>query len=184
MKTPYFLAVFFLAFLFVACGSDANPEMADVSGSEAETNAETVIFLSRHAEKAEGEDPELLPAGEARAERIAQHLSVFDFSAVYATDFVRTRATAAPIAREAGVAVQTYSADASPETLTKEWLTKHRGETIFVVGHSNTIPKLVNTLIGTEKYQDIDDDDYDGLFRVSVKADGKAGVRKMNTKGQ
>ncbi len=72
--------------------------------------AEQVIFLVRHAEKAAspaaaaqpshsmlGDDPPLSPAGEQRAAKLAAALAQSGITAIYTTEFKRTRQTAAPL---------------------------------------------------------------------------------------
>ena len=162
-----------LAFL-VGCSPAGEAE-----STTAETTTETIIYLSRHAEKADGEDPELLPAGQARARRLADRLAGENLSAVYATGYRRTQATAAPAAERAGVAVRTYGAGDDAGRLVEGWLRQHRGQRILVVGHSNTVPGLVNALLGEARYGDIAEDDYGRVFRVSVGADGGATVREL-----
>jgi broad specificity phosphatase PhoE len=39
-----------------------------------------------------------------------------------------------------------------------------KGKTILVVGHSNTIPALVNLLIGSAKYANLADTEYDKIW--------------------
>jgi bisphosphoglycerate-dependent phosphoglycerate mutase len=40
------------------------------------------------------------------------------------------------------------------------------GKTVFVVGHSNTIPSLVNLLIGKKKYTAIEDTNNSNFYIV------------------
>ena len=171
-----FIALLFIVtFTLLACGSSG----ADNADAGADAKSRTVIYFSRHAEKGGGQDPDLLPAGRERAERLGAYLAKQNIAAVYATGYNRTRQTAAPAARAAGVEVTTYSAAGNAAKLTQDWVTKHRGETIFVVGHSNTVPGLVNALVAKANYPDIDESDYDNLFRVVVGHNGKGKVRKV-----
>ena len=161
--------------LLLACTSESTERR---SGTDAE---DTVIYLSRHAEKAAGSDPALLPAGKDRAGRLAERLAGEGIAAVYATKFRRTRETARPTAERAGVKVSRYAAGGNPESLTRGWLRQHRGQRILVVGHSNTVPGLVNALLGEARYSDISEDDYSNLYRVSVTPDGVATVRELSS---
>ncbi|MFT5878608.1 MAG: phosphohistidine phosphatase SixA, partial [Dokdonia sp.] len=43
-----------------------------------------------------------------------------------------------------------------------------KGETILIVGHSNTIPRLVNNMLGENKYPDMDDFDNSSLYIVKI----------------
>ncbi len=50
----------------------------------------------------------------------------------------------------------------------------HRpGETLLIVGHSNTVPGIVEALSG-EAVPPIADDEYGRLYRVDLAADGTA----------
>lgn len=168
---PLFLLL--LAFVLpLSSGESSGPAIGD---------GETVFYLTRHAEKATGRDPGLLPAGEARAARMAQRLKGANVAAVYATGFRRTQATAGPVAAANGLQIREYAAEANPETLVREWLRIHRGKTIFVVGHSNTIPHLVNALVGERRYADLEEGDYDKLFMVRVDAAGRNSVKVIST---
>jgi broad specificity phosphatase PhoE len=171
---PRLLPLLLLALL--ACGNAP-------ARTQDEAAAPTVIYLTRHAEKAAtpADDPVLLPEGERRAERLATLLSDRNVSAIYATDFARTLRTAAPLAHRLALTVQTYAADASPTVLTTDWLGRHSGETILVVGHSNTVPGLVNALIGEDRFGDLDEEVYDRLYRVTLTADGTATAEELTT---
>jgi broad specificity phosphatase PhoE len=52
---------------------------------------------------------------------------------------------------------------------------KHPGETVLVVGHSNTVPAIVEAL-GAKRPADICDAEFDNLYIVTIAADGTAGV--------
>ncbi|PHI18232.1 histidine phosphatase family protein [Lewinellaceae bacterium SD302] len=173
------MRLIFLLFLTIVLSCSTTPgESAD---SVETSTGETVIFLSRHAEKGSGENPQLLEVGRKRAQRLANLLKDENIAAVYATDFRRTQSTARPVAKRFGKVVRKYSASGAASTLTENWLKEHRGKTILVVGHSNTVPGLVNALIGENRYADIDEEVYDKLFRVSIDTNGRADVRVLSS---
>ena len=69
--------------------------------------AQRLVYVVRHAERADGgmpaagvtkPDPPLSEAGKARADKLASMLEVSGVTAIYATEFVRTQQTAAPVA--------------------------------------------------------------------------------------
>ncbi len=112
--------------------------------------APTTIFLVRHAEKA-GEptdrDPELSEAGRERAAALARVLGDANIAAIYSTPFIRTEKTAAPLAEKLSLEVtitpitRTFVAD-----LVATLQSQHAGETVLVVGHSNTVPQTITAL--------------------------------------
>ncbi len=130
----------------------------------------TTIFLVRHAEKADQTDASpLTEKGKARAERLAETLRDANVQAVYSTAYVRTRETGRPLAEKSGLTVQTY--EAKDEAFAKTIVKNHAGQRVLVVGHSNTIPKLVNALAGTT-LSNLADTEYDALFVVTVPKNG------------
>ena len=144
-------------------------------------NAETPLteatyYLIRHADKERGadagSDPDLTAKGLARAEFWAQTLKDVDFDAVYSTDFVRTRKTAKPVAQANDLALTIYDAQ---NLYDEAFQQETAGKTVLVVGHSNTTPAFVNSILGEEKYDEIDDSLFGNLYIVKIK-DGKAQV--------
>lgn len=128
----------------------------------------TTFILVRHAEKMDDgtKDPDLSEAGELRARRLAEHLRATDITAVYSTPYQRTRNTVNAIAEEHNISVQEYE-PFDPETLTR-MLQAHPGGIILISGHSNTTPNLVNALIGEERFEQLDESDYENLFIVTL----------------
>jgi phosphohistidine phosphatase SixA len=131
---------------------------------------ETVIYLVRHAEKdvSQKQDPPLTTSGQQRAQRWATVFQHVPVSAVYSTDTRRTRDTAAPLAKAKNLAIKLYE----PGSLDAEQMLElHGGSTVFIVGHSNTVPGMVNKFAGEMLFQDLDESEYNDLFRVSLPAD-------------
>lgn len=145
----------------------------------AEKNSITTLFLVRHAEKiSDGSfDPGLTAAGAARADELAYILRHVDLDAIYSTPFRRTKQTAMPTAREKGLDVELY--DPNDKGFLKKALHSHPGGTVLIVGHSNTIPGMVNELAGKPDFSDLDDNIYDNLFIVLVPAEGNPRVLRM-----
>ena len=137
---------------------------AQVSDSTDSANA-TVFFIVRHAEKNMQEsssDPSLSPEGSARAARLAAHLRNVGLTAVYATRTKRAMLTAAPTAENESLKVLPYGNDLAAETA--RFLDIHRGKRLLVVGHSNTVPLMLNILTKTGSYTP--NEDYDALYMV------------------
>lgn len=150
-----------------------------VSAQEAEPL--TTVILVRHAEKVVAEgvgDPPLVAAGAERARSLAYILGSLQVDAIYSTDRIRTRSTAAPLAAKLGLEVketkysQTYAAD-----MAERIRQHHQGKVVVVVGHSNTTPDVARAL-GAQGVPDIPETDYDNLFIVTFSK--KAAPRFLN----
>jgi len=144
----------------------------------------TTIILLRHAEKDSSvagstmmkADPPLTKAGEQRAERLLEVLKAYQPDIIYSTDYTRTKATVAPLAKKFSKEVKLYD----PKNLAAfaEQLLQQPGKTIVVAGHSNTTPSLVNLLIKENKYPNLDESVY-GQFWIVTIVDGKAVAKVM-----
>jgi broad specificity phosphatase PhoE len=136
--------------------------------------AATTVILVRHAEKAldQGNDPHLTDAGTARAKALVVALENAPVDAIFTTNWLRTRETAAPLAVARKIEGQQL-ADAPGDTsayaaaLAKVIATKYAGKGVVVVGHSNTIPAIVEALSG-KKVPVIGDNEYDHLYIVTL----------------
>ena len=140
----------------------------------------TTVILVRHAEKKlepDNPDPDLTPEGVARSQEIARVFGDAGVNAIYATQYKRTQQTVRPLADRLGVPVTLLDSKQTDE-LVSQIRTHHRGQTIFVAGHSNSIPAIVSVL-SSEKYPEIPDNEYDNLFIVTIYRFGKAKVTKL-----
>ena len=127
----------------------------------------TTFILTRHAEKENDgtSDPKLSEAGLKRAIQLSEMLSDTKIDKIISTPYKRTRETVRQIAEKAGLEIGTY--DHRDKKLLSSLLKANEGGTIVISGHSNTIPVLVNQLTGSNKYAQLDEDEYDKLFIVS-----------------
>lgn len=132
-------------------------------------SADNVIFIARHADKVEGPDPVLSAQGEARAAQLAKMLAKASIKAVYSTDTKRTRATAAPIATQLSLPVQSY--DARKQAEFAAHLKTLQGNAL-VIGHSNTITDLVKQL-GGDPGAENPESEYGRVYQVVLHADGR-----------
>lgn len=143
----------------------------------AQAGRATTVILVRHAEKAAepASDPGLTPAGEARAQSLVEAARAAGVNAIITSQFLRTKATAAPIASALRLTPEVIDAGGAqhPQAVAQAILTRHAGETVLVVGHSNTIPAIVAAL-GAPQPPPICDSEYDGLYIVTVPASGEA----------
>jgi broad specificity phosphatase PhoE len=140
---------------------------------EAQEAEPVVVVLVRHAEKADDDprDPDLTPEGTARAELLARTLGDAAITAVWSSDLRRTRRTAEPVARAAGVEVRLYEPSGVEAQRALVDTLLHTPGRHLVVGHSNTLPALVRAL-GGDARGEIDDAEYDRLYVVTIGPDG------------
>jgi broad specificity phosphatase PhoE len=136
----------------------------------------TVVILVRHGEKGTtpAADPPLTDAGIARARALAAALANTGVQAVITTELVRTRETARPLVEAKGVSPETVHSGPrdAHATAVADAVRAHAGQTVVVVGHSNTIPAIIAAL-GGPKLPDICDTQYSNMY-VLVLRDGKA----------
>ncbi len=156
-------ALFITTPLFTACSSQP-----------ASDTAEQHFYLVRHAEKVLNvKDPELTPAGEARALLLKDRLNDIDVTAVYSSDYRRTMATAAPLATDKRLAVITYDPRDLPGLAAR---LKEDCIICVVVGHSNTTPQLAAALGGDSGPEIVEATEYDRLYHIVItRKDGENG---------
>ncbi len=125
----------------------------------------TTIIVVRHADRA-GTADSLSTAGVARANDLAQATKMAKLSAIYVTDTKRSRNTAAPTAAMAHVTPEVYEAK-DYDALIKRILKDHAGQSVLIVGHSNTVPDIVRAA-GGPQVNAIGENEYTGLYVVAV----------------
>ena len=133
----------------------------------------TTIILVRHAEKDTTpgvQDPALTEGGVTRAQRLAVMLKDAGVDTIYSSEFRRTKATVAPLSAKIGISTEVIAAG-DMSGLVGRLKTRHGGETVVVSGHSNTLPQIMRAL-GVTPTPRITDRDYDGLYVVTLGADG------------
>lgn len=155
--------------------------LAPLARAQSAPTGSTTIILVRHAEKAAepAADPPLTSAGVTRADALVELVKDAGITAVVSTQFQRTRLTAAPIAARLGLTTEIIDARATPSATADSILARHRGQTVLVVGHSNTVPAIVAAL-GAPQPPDICDAGYDNVFVVTVPATGAVTVTRLH----
>ena len=131
------------------------------------------IVLVRHAEKA-GEtamdktgDPNLSPAGQARAKRLLEIVKKYKPHEIYATAYKRVQETVQPIAEYRHKQFQTYDPAKQDELI--EHIMKSSTDHFLIAGHSNTVPMLVNALMGKEVIVKMPDTEYGVIYVVKIR---------------
>ena len=129
-------------------------------------NKTTQYYFIRHAEKADSsKNPDLSEKGLERAKEWQMLFSELSFDAIYSTDFNRTIQTIKPISVKQNKNFSLYN----PKTIDIEAFKKETfGKKILIVGHSNTIPNMVNQIIKENKYSDIAENQFGNLYIVTI----------------
>ena len=140
-----------------------------IVGQEKSTHETTTYYLVRHAEKdlsdKTNRDPELTEKGHARAKNLVKVLHEVNLDAVYSTDYNRTRDTGKPLAEANNLDLILYN----PRNVDyKAFMEKTKGQTVLIVGHSNTTPYFSNELLGKEIYENLDESIYNNLYIVTL----------------
>ena len=129
----------------------------------------TTYYFIRHAEKLRidktDQNPKLSEAGLKRADAWREIFSNVNLDAVYSTDYSRTKLTAKPTADSKNLPILLYDpSDMYSDSFQRET----SGQTVLVVGHSNTTNVFANKALGEEKYGQIDDNNNSNLYIVTV----------------
>ena len=122
------------------------------------------VYVIRHLQKAQGDDPPLTDQGRQNAEALASMLADRNIVAVFATPTKRAMETGEPLARRLGLPVTPYD-PRDPDGLAAA-VAAANGP-VLVVGHSNTVPDLV-ARFGGPRPAAIGDDSYGTLFLVGA----------------
>lgn len=146
-----------------ACSINSN------TNSTEKTSDVLTIYLVRHAEKTtQRPDPGLTEAGKKRALELVNVLRNKGLTAIYSSDYIRTKETARPTAELFNLDVQLYNPRDLPGIA--KTLTALSGS-VLVVGHSNTTPQLVE-LLGGESVSEINEaSEYDRLYKIVIQND-------------
>jgi broad specificity phosphatase PhoE len=117
----------------------------------------------RHLQKGSGEDPPLSAEGTANANRLIGFFRADPPQAIFVSTARRARETAAPLAAALGLTAIPYdprdsSGLASPVAATKG--------TILIVGHSNTVPGIIQELGGAAP-PPLAETDYGDIWKIS-----------------
>ena len=127
--------------------------------------AATTILIIRHADRA-GEADSLSTAGVWRSKALAHTAGAAGVKAIYHSDTQRTQRTAEPLAKELGLTPIVYPAKEF-DALVARIFAEQEGNTVLVVGHSNTVAMIV-AAAGGPTIPDLPDDEFDKLFVVTT----------------
>jgi broad specificity phosphatase PhoE len=147
------------------------------------TSTSTTVLVVRHAPQilgSNGDDPPLSTEGESRAAALARALgdTHFRIGAIYVSDKLRSRSTAAPLAQLLGITPQVAQED-DARALARRVLREHAGQTILVVAHAKVLPAIVSALSGVDDIPAVDSADYGILYVVTVPRIGRSSVIRL-----
>ena len=136
-------SLFVLSLFLLGVGVGPRPQNED----EPPAPEPVWVFLVRHAEKAAdgGRDPDLAPAGEQRAQALARLLAPAGVTHLFCSEYRRTRATLAPLAKALELEPSVVGAREVLQ-LAQRLRDLPAGSVAVVVGHSNTVPALAAAL--------------------------------------
>lgn len=139
---------------------------------------ETVVVLARHADRLPGQTTDALAAaGEARSLELVHVLGKAGVDVIIRSDTNRAAQTAAPLA--AAIGVEPIVLPPNDVAAIAGEVRNHLGETLFVVGHSNTVPLIIVELGGPE-LPEIVDTEFDNLFALTLCRCSRRPARLLN----
>lgn len=134
--------------------------------------AADTIYVVRHLQKAEGNDPPLSAEGAANAQKLVTVLGKRKIKAIFATPTRRAVETGEPLAQALKLNVTSY--DPKDPAALKKAVDAIKGAAL-IVGHSNTVPDIV-AQFGGEQVGPLADTDYGTVFVVTP---GKTKVERI-----
>jgi len=140
----------------------------------------TTVVLIRHAEKVidpNNNDPDLSPAGQARAQELVRMFGDAGINAIYATQYKRTQQTVKPLADKLGLPANQVNSKNTAD-LVAQIQSQNSGQVVFVAGHNNTVPEIIAAL-GGPMFPIIPETEFDNLYIVTIYGTGKARLVKL-----
>jgi 2,3-bisphosphoglycerate-dependent phosphoglycerate mutase len=130
---------------------------------------QTNIYLIRHSEKADASaNPNLSSVGLQRANNWAIILKDVTFEAFYSTNYNRTLQTIQPLATKNDKEVTIYN----PSSFSlQDVVAAYKGKNVFIVGHSNTVPPLINSYLGSTIYPNMEETEFGNLYKITIVDD-------------
>lgn len=135
---------------------------------------EEAFYVMRHLQKATGTDPGLTEEGQRCAARLADEMAASNIRAIHASTTRRARETAAPLAARLGLRPSEYD---PRDTAALAVRVRAEPGSVLVVGHSNTVPEIVERL-GGARPGDLGEDRYGEVWRIA-RPGGAVTVRRI-----
>jgi broad specificity phosphatase PhoE len=135
----------------------------------------TTVILVRHGDRT-GEN--LNELGIQRAQTLARVLGESNVQVIYASSIPRTQETARPLANQLGLTINIYDPN-NLAALASEIKSQHRGKTILVVGHSDTVSPTIELLGHTPGPGLIPGAEFDNMYLLTYNRKSRSKLIKM-----
>jgi phosphohistidine phosphatase SixA len=149
-----------IAFALLGCGAALPAAAAD-------------YYVMRHLQKAEGPDPALSAEGAANARRLATWFKSHAPKVIFVSATRRARETAAPLAARLKLALKEYDPRDTPGLVAR---VKAESGSVLIVGHSNTVPEIVEAL-GGARPAPLAETDFGAIWHV--RSNGKTEMKRL-----
>jgi len=133
------------------------------------------FYVMRHLHKDAGPDPALTPQGWRCSQRLGEELADAGIRAVYVTVTQRALETGVHVAERADTVPTPYDARDIAGLVARVRATPG---SVLIVGHSNTVPDIVEALGGTRP-GDLGEGSYGEVWRVE-RPSGATTVRRID----
>ncbi|AOM76624.1 SixA phosphatase family protein [Pedobacter steynii] len=134
----------------------------------------TRIWIVRHGEKnledPKEKDPELTLKGKERALALVKYLRGKKVSALFSTDYKRTRETLTPLATRMKLPIQLYNSKDN-KALADTILNNYKGKNVVICGHSNRILDIIASFGGSTSVKEISEEEYSYIFFLEIKGE-------------
>ena len=126
------------------------------------------IYIVRHGEKSSEppKNPHLSKVGQQRAQNLILELKAKHITQIYSTNTFRTMETAMPLSKHIKVPVTIYINDTTSKLMAYIFNSKKNA---LIVGHSNTILNIIDSLQYAYVKDKVKDTEYDNLIVVKYK---------------
>lgn len=131
----------------------------------------THLYFIRHAEKdryTRTTDPHLTPEGRERAQRWKAYFADKNIDRIYCTPLKRTQETAKPTAQHFDINIEIYRGITG---FIEKFKADNAGKNVLIVGHQDTTPHFINSILGEEKYSMISAGQHDKVFHLKLDKD-------------
>jgi len=137
----------------------------------------TTFYLINHAEKKpateEKKDPYLNEQGVARAKNWGQTLSNIKLDDIYANNSIGSKQTAQIIAESQKLTIYAFDTEKMYDTGFKY---NTDGKNILIVGNTDTTTKFANSVLGTDKYISVKENNFGNLYIITIIEDAKNSI--------